>query len=66
MGGIMRRCLVAYEVEMAVQTRDAARCARAWAALQDLSDEDWRAIEPDLVDEIAVLCALYDTDETLQ
>ena len=35
-------------------------------ALQNLSDEDWDVIEPDLVEEIAVLHELCATDRDLQ
>lgn len=62
----MRRYLLAYEVKLAVQVRDVARCARVWLELQDLPDEDWDAIEPDLVEEIAVLHELCATDKDLQ
>jgi hypothetical protein len=59
----MRRYLVVHEAKAAVQARDVARCARVWMDLQDLSDEDWDAVEPDLVDEIAVLHGLCAADE---
>ena len=62
----MRRYLIAYKARIAVQTRDAAGCARVWVELRALSDEDWDAIEPDLVEEIAVLHDLCATDKDLQ
>ena len=62
----MRRYLVEYEVKMAVQPPQIAeRCLAAWRALEALSDEDWDAIEPNLVEEIAVLHALCATDKDL-
>jgi hypothetical protein len=37
------------------------RCLAAWDELGSLDDVDWDAIEPDLVDEIEVLQALFAT-----
>ena len=67
--------LVAREVRQTVQDyrqsslddrSNAERCLTAFRRLQNLSDRDWDAIEPKLVDEIAVLHDLCVSDEDLQ
>jgi hypothetical protein len=63
---IIGRMMVEAQVQSAVEWQTGERCLNAYRALQNLTDEDWDAIEPDLVEEIAVLHELCATDKDLQ
>ena len=63
---IIHRMMVEAQVQSAVAWQTGERCLNAYRALKNLSDEDWDAIEPDLVEEIAVLHELCATDKDLQ
>lgn len=63
---VIGRMMVEAQVQSAVKWQTGERCLNAYRALQNLSDEDWDVIEPDLVEEIAVLHELCATDRDLQ
>jgi hypothetical protein len=63
---IIGRMMVEAQVQSAVRRQTGERCLAAYRTLQNLPDEDWDAIEPDLVEEIAVLHELCATDKDLQ
>ena len=63
---VIGRMMIEAQVESAVKWPTGERCLAAYRTLQNLSDEDWDAIAPNLVEESAVLHDLCATDRDLQ